>query len=89
MILKVPLFNWSPTTQGHILGAFYYGYMFSAIYGGQLADLFGGRWLVGATLLVASVLSLLTPLAASYSSNLVVLSRVGTGLAQVLRFRFK
>lgn len=37
-------FDWSPTEQGHILGAFFYGYIIFQIPGARMAELVGARW---------------------------------------------
>jgi len=40
---KVGEFNWDEATQGTILGAFFYGYIFTQLPGGWLASKFGGK----------------------------------------------
>lgn len=37
-------FNWDQTAQGHILGAFFYGYILFQIPGARMAERVGARW---------------------------------------------
>ena len=66
-----------------ILGAFYYGYMVFQIPGGWLALRVGGARLFGSAVLVASVLTLLTPAAARWSPSALILLRILEGLVLV------
>lgn len=75
-------FHWDETMQGHILGSFYYGYIATNINGGQLADMFGARWLCGIVTLISAIFTLLTPVVARWDVNALILLRVGTGLCQ-------
>lgn len=68
---------------GVILGAFYYGYMVFQIPGGWLALRVGGARLFGAAVLIASVLTLLTPAAARWSPVALILLRILEGLVLV------
>ena len=68
---------------GVILGAFYYGYMVFQIPGGWLALRVGGARLFGAAVLVASLLTLLTPAAARWSPAALILVRILEGLVLV------
>ena len=61
-------FVWDEAEQGIILGMFFYGYVLTQLPGGRLAELFGGKWLYGLGVLITSVLTLLTPLAANTNS---------------------
>ena len=40
-------FSWDAETQGLILGCFFYGYAASHVPGGQLAERYGDKWLMG------------------------------------------
>jgi MFS family permease len=75
---------WSETLQGHILGSFYYGYIATNINGGQLADMFGVRYLCAFVTLSSAILTLLTPVVAFWSPIALIVLRVITGLAQVI-----
>ncbi|EDO27678.1 predicted protein, partial [Nematostella vectensis] len=67
---------------GIILGSFFYGYIVMLIPGGWLAERNGGKHFVGLGVLISSVLSLLTPLAARYSYKMLIVLRILEGLAQ-------
>lgn len=68
---------------GVILGAFYYGYMIFQIPGGWLALRLGGARLFGIAILVASIFTLLTPMATRWSPIALIVLRVLEGLALV------
>ena len=72
-------FNWDTTTQGYILGSFFYGYVVTQIPGGRMAEVFGGKWIFGIGILITSVFTLLTPLAANYSFIALIVVRVIEG----------
>lgn len=68
---------------GVVLGSFYYGYVALQIPGGWLALKLGGTRLFGSAVLMASVLTLLTPLASRASVVLLIVVRVCEGLVLV------
>ena len=81
-------FNWDNELQGHILGAFFYGYITAQILGGRLAEEFGGKYLYGLGVLCTATLSLLTPILAHTSPYLLIGSRAMEGIGEVGRMRF-
>ena len=66
-----------------ILGAFFYGYILTQIPGGWVAEKYGGSRIYGCGVLGCSVLSMLTPLAASFGSHAVAALRVLEGISEV------
>lgn len=76
-------FDWSETLQGHILGAFYYGYVFAQIPGGILAQKYGGKHVFGVGIFLTAVLTLLTPLAARIGPAYMIGVRVLEGIGEV------
>lgn len=76
-------FSWVPSTQGLVLGAFFYGYTFTQIPGGALAERFGGKWPFGFGLLCTSIMTLLTPIAARAGASFLIVVRVIEGLGEV------
>lgn len=74
-------FDWDPTTQGAILGAFFYGYIILQIPAGRMAEIFGGKWIVFIGIFGSGVINLLTPVLAK-SVGLLIASRVVLGLVQ-------
>ncbi|XP_065071186.1 vesicular glutamate transporter 1-like [Rhopilema esculentum] len=79
-VKKVAEFNWDSKLQGAVLGSFYYGYIVLQIPGGYLALKFGGTRIFGLALFMASVLTLLTPLAARTSVYALIVLRVLEGI---------
>jgi len=79
-------FDWDEKQQGLVLGSFFYGYIFTQIPGGYLAGKFGSKYLFGLGVLCTSVLTLLTPLAARTSYDLLIALRVVEGLGEGVTF---
>nr|XP_022328030.1 sialin-like [Crassostrea virginica]XP_022328031.1 sialin-like [Crassostrea virginica] len=77
-----PGFDWTPRQQGLILGAFFYGYIFTQIPGGFLANRFGGKFLFGGGVFITAVLTILTPFCAQQNIALLVTVRVLEGLCE-------
>ncbi|XP_071525631.1 putative inorganic phosphate cotransporter [Panulirus ornatus] len=74
-------FAWGETTQGLILGSFYYGFAASHFPVGRAAEYYGGRLTYGLGVLLCSLLTLLTPVCATTSTELFVTIRIAQGLA--------
>ncbi|XP_015917008.1 putative inorganic phosphate cotransporter isoform X2 [Parasteatoda tepidariorum] len=85
-IFKGDQYNWDTTAQGHILGSFFYGYIATQLPGGILSEKFGAKWLFGGGVLVTAVLSLLTPVAASWGTAAFIVVRVLEGLGEGVTF---
>ncbi|CAL8293223.1 unnamed protein product [Merluccius merluccius] len=64
-----PQYPWDAETQGWLLGAFFFGYLFTQIPGGYLAGHYGGSAYLGGGVLGTAALTLLTPLAARDTSG--------------------
>lgn len=79
-------FVWDEELQGIILSSFFWGYVFTQLPGGVLADKFGGKWVYVLSVLPSSLLTMTIPTAAQVHPYLVVLSRILCGLAQGLFF---
>ncbi|KAF8787065.1 sialin-like [Argiope bruennichi] len=79
-------FDWDADVQSDILGAFFYGYIFTQIPGGRMAEKFGGKWLFGLGVLCTSVLTLLTPIAARWSVSALIVLRVLEGFGEGVTF---
>src|SRR5688572_9998242 len=79
-------FGWGPERQGTILSAFFVGYMLTQILGGRLADRYGGKVVLGAGVILWSLFTLATPLAASLGLGALILARVGLGLGEGVAF---
>lgn len=79
-------FKWDESTQGLILGSFFYGYIVTQLPGGYLAGKFGSKWLFGGGVLCTSVLTLLTPIAARANYKLLIALRIIEGFGEGVTF---
>jgi len=62
-----PRFEWSKKDQSWILGGFFYGYLTTSLFGGFLSERFGGRSVVGISLVLSGIMTGVSPLLASES----------------------
>lgn len=95
-VSQAPKYPWTPQTQGVLLGAFFFGYLFTQVPGGYLSGRCGGSKFLGGGVLGTAVLTILTPLAAELGVNWLFALRVLEGLGEVKRlfsflffFKFK
>ena len=79
-------FNWDVKTQGLVLSTFYVGYLLMQIYGGRLADRFGGKLVLGIGVLVWSIFTIVTPPAAGLGLGALIIARIGMGLGEAVTF---
>ena len=77
----VPVYEWLPTTQGLILGSFFYGYVVLQVPSGRIAEMVGGKWIVFVGIFGSGIINLLTPFM-THSIPLLTTSRVILGLIQ-------
>ncbi len=78
--------NWDIKTQGLVLSTFYVGYLLMQIYGGRLADRYGGKLVLGLGVLVWSVFTILTPPTAYIGLGALLVARIGMGLGEAVTF---
>lgn len=74
---------WKKNEQGYVLSAFFWGYMLSQILGGYLADRYGGRFVIGFTVLGSAIFTLISPVAATTSVFAFIVVRALMGFMQV------
>ncbi|KAJ6627063.1 Sialin [Pseudolycoriella hygida] len=74
-------YDWSPKTQGIILGSFWYSYMCMQVPSGRMAEELGGKWIVAISLVGSAVINIITPFVAG-SMTILVLSRIVLGVLQ-------
>ncbi|CAM9944927.1 unnamed protein product [Laminaria digitata] len=79
-------FGWSPGFEGLVLSAFFVGYASTQMFGGWLADRYGGRQTLILGLAVWSVFTIITPLAAAQDTITLLATRVGLGLGEGFAF---
>ncbi|XP_077517192.1 sialin-like isoform X5 [Amblyomma americanum] len=75
-----PVFSWSPSVQGVILGAYFYGVITPQVLGGRLAERFSAKWTLLVGLLASSGLTSATPWVATLGVAPLVMHRVLLGL---------
>ncbi|XP_045621708.2 sialin isoform X1 [Procambarus clarkii] len=75
-------FTWDEWTQSLITGSFFWGYIWTQIPGGRLAEVVGARRVFGGALVIASVITVFIPLAAKSSPTSLIIVRVLLGLAE-------
>ncbi len=78
--------HWDGTTKGVVLSAFFIGYMLAMVPGGWLAGRYGGRLVLGVALILWSLFTLVTPLAAALSFAGLITARIGMGLGEAATF---
>ncbi|GFR07831.1 hypothetical protein TNCT_274031, partial [Trichonephila clavata] len=71
---------WTPSMQGVVLGAYFYGYVCTQVFGGRMAEIAGGKWVMGLSILIASFLTFVTPVAADIGVVAITVVRIMLGL---------
>ncbi len=79
-------FDWTETEQGLLLSAFFHGYLSTLLLGGVLLSRFNGKCIFGIGILISSILTMLTPVAAKLHLFLVYGVRFLMGCAQGASF---
>lgn len=74
--------DWSESRKGFVLSSFFIGYMLMQIIGGWLANIFGGKRILIASLVLCSLCTAFTPVAAHLSFLLLIAVRIGLGLTE-------
>ena len=80
---------WSESTQGIILGSYYYGYTVTNIFGGRFAERWGrwgGKWVCCFGIMVPAIVNAFTPFASEYYVGLVIAIRIIMGAFHGLVF---
>lgn len=79
-------FPWDSTQKGLILSSFFYGYILTQLAGGYLGSRIGGHLVFGAGIGTTALLTLLTPLAAKHSLELLLAIRIIEGIFEGVTF---
>lgn len=79
-------FGWGPAMQGSVLSSFFVGYLLLQIPGGTLADRFGGKVVLGLGVVLWSLFTLLTPMAAAVGLSILIINRVLMGMGEAVTF---
>ncbi|XP_058830779.1 sialin-like [Topomyia yanbarensis] len=75
-----PRYEWDQGTQGRILGAYFYGFMFTSLPAGLLAERFGPKLLVTFSFSASAIATALTPMLAEVGPWYVIASRAIVGV---------
>lgn len=78
-----PRYDWSPTDQSLVLGAYFWGYLVTALPAGVMAEKFGGRAVVGWSLLLSAIFTAAGPWAAAWGFWPFYVLRLLVGVAGV------
>lgn len=76
-------YDWDAYLQNLILGCFFWGYICTELPGGRLAEVIGARRVFGYSMLCASIVTVLTPLACDFHYIAVIVLRVILGFMLV------
>lgn len=76
-------FDWDSRVQGHILSAFFYGYITTQLIGGYLGAKLGGKKVYGIGVAATAALTIITPVLAKQSVTLLIAVRVVEGIFEV------
>lgn len=76
-------YAWDEYEVNFILGAFFWGYICTELPGGRLAEVIGAKRVFGYSMLISSLVTLLTPISASFGYQFVAGLRVILGFMLV------
>ncbi|XP_053375952.1 uncharacterized transporter slc-17.2-like isoform X2 [Mercenaria mercenaria] len=76
-----PEIHWTKSEISFLLSSYFYGSLCTQILAGTISDIFGGKHVVTAAMLLSTVCSLLTPICARTSIILMFVVRICVGLA--------
>ncbi|XP_068431199.1 sialin-like isoform X2 [Clinocottus analis] len=86
LLSQIPQYPWDSETQGWLLGAFFFGYLFTQIPGGYLSDHYGGSIFLGLGVLGTAALTMFTPLAARMGPYWLFALRAMEGFGEGVTF---
>eukprot|EP00171_Calliarthron_tuberculosum_P017554 IDg17554t1 len=75
-------YGWSQTTVGIVQSAFFWGYVLTQVPGGYVADRFGGKQVLAVGVVSWSLMTCLTPIAASSGLGVLLLARALLGIGE-------
>jgi sugar phosphate permease len=80
--VKGKQYSWDQSTQGWILGAFFYTYILIQMPAGIIAEKFGGRWVILVCIFGSATISLITPLITDFPVGVLIAARLILGCCQ-------
>ena len=78
--------NFDDTQKNNIRGVFFWGFLLTPMLGGRLAEIHGTRIVLGGAMLLASLLTLVTPLAYNFNYFCLMVVRFSLGLSLGVAF---
>lgn len=75
-----PRYHWNADEQAHVLGSYYWGYIWTSIPGAFLAERYGPARTIFVVSVLSGVLTLLTPVCAAWHYSAVIVNRIVLGL---------
>lgn len=76
--------QWNESTRSTILSSFFWGYLITQIYAGQMAQKYGAKYFLVAALGISGVLTIITPATAIHGGAVgMCVNRMVQGMAQV------
>lgn len=79
-------FGWDDAQKGVVLSMFFLGYALTQVAGGYAADRRGGKGILTAGIIVWSICTFITPVAASAGLGVLLVNRVALGLGEGVAF---
>jgi MFS family permease len=76
-------FSWDEETQGHVLAAYYYGYVATQLMGGRLSETLGAKIVYGTGIMLSGGFTMMGPVALRANFYAFIAIRVLTGAASV------
>jgi len=86
IIPMVETYGWDLSTQGLVLSSFFIGYLLTQVVGGKLADLYGGKIVLGFGVLIWSLFTLVAPPAAALGIAVLIVARILMGMGEAVTF---
>jgi len=83
---RVGEFNWTKPEQGLVTGSYFWGYTACQVPAAWLASRFGFRWVFGFSMLMASFLTIVFPVAARTSVHFALAARILLGVFHASAF---
>uniref|UniRef100_A0A8C9M9Q2 Solute carrier family 17 member 1 n=1 Tax=Panthera tigris altaica TaxID=74533 RepID=A0A8C9M9Q2_PANTA len=81
-VMKSPVYNWSPKTQGIIFSSIFYGILIIQIPVGYLSEKYSIKKMIGSALFLSSLFSLILPMAAEGGEAWIIACRAAQGVSQ-------
>ena len=76
-------FAWPESVQGIVLGSYFWGYIFTQLPGGRIAEMFSAKWVIWMAVFVNGLMTVITPDSAYLSYYALLTVRFIEGLAAV------